>query len=572
MKPVASFFSILLIFSSLVLAQTEIWRIDGNYGLAIRGDGGNIYLAESDRLNPEGPNSLMKIGSDGSLIWEEEISHSVRNIFYCTSGIYVLQNVETDNDSCVFFNFEGEQLWGQDLLGEIVGNGAIDQTGNLYAIIQGAQYSLLKLSSDGNRQYQVPLPTISFMGEAIEEIVYDGPVLDNAGEAYVIVQVKTSVEKENESYSRNEYGYIYVYQFVGTSWKLVTGKPALKKDKVVTYKESERGTSNYLLEIWPYLMKLTISGNKILLSGTHQYVFTKETERGGKEDYLSQWRILVVDITAKAKMFKYKGRGIYKCREEGFSTKSDYAFNLLNDFDKGASDFVYIIGTIAKGAAKCDEGEVTQSVVLMKNNISTRKAVWVITLPEISEIPEVLWVTNSQKIMIPINGQTIKIYDANGNPSSTILSFVDPIIKDYIPKDLNKIDGTIYLNMEGYFAKYTIPSMQFVPGFVDQYQEEPETFNLYQNYPNPFNPATVISFHLPEPSLVTLRVYNVLGQEVAVLLNQELLDAGTEEIEFDAKTLSSGLYFYKLTTQTYDENKENVVSRREDMRKMLLVK
>ncbi|MBI4546781.1 MAG: hypothetical protein HY707_02290, partial [Ignavibacteriae bacterium] len=64
--------------------------------------------------------------------------------------------------------------------------------------------------------------------------------------------------------------------------------------------------------------------------------------------------------------------------------------------------------------------------------------------------------------------------------------------------------------------------------------ETPLTYNLYQNYPNPFNPVTVIGFQLPVSSLVSLKIYNVLGQEVATLLDRELLDEGEQEVEFEA--------------------------------------
>ncbi|MDP2209636.1 MAG: T9SS type A sorting domain-containing protein [Bacteroidota bacterium] len=76
--------------------------------------------------------------------------------------------------------------------------------------------------------------------------------------------------------------------------------------------------------------------------------------------------------------------------------------------------------------------------------------------------------------------------------------------------------------------------------------ELPQEFNLEQNYPNPFNPATTINFQLPISSTVSLKVYNVLGQGVADLLNGEL-NAGKYEIAFDASKLSSGIYYYRLT-------------------------
>ena len=85
---------------------------------------------------------------------------------------------------------------------------------------------------------------------------------------------------------------------------------------------------------------------------------------------------------------------------------------------------------------------------------------------------------------------------------------------------------------------------------VDNEQQEPEiisTFELFQNYPNPFNPTTTIRYQLPTSAEVTLRVYDLLGREVAVLVNQEMKMAGRYQLTFDAGRLASGMYLYRLT-------------------------
>jgi hypothetical protein len=76
--------------------------------------------------------------------------------------------------------------------------------------------------------------------------------------------------------------------------------------------------------------------------------------------------------------------------------------------------------------------------------------------------------------------------------------------------------------------------------------ELPETYTLFQNYPNPFNPLTKISFYLPFGSNVSLRVYNLLGEEVSVLLNNEFKSSGNHSIVFNAEHLPSGVYIYTL--------------------------
>jgi hypothetical protein len=74
---------------------------------------------------------------------------------------------------------------------------------------------------------------------------------------------------------------------------------------------------------------------------------------------------------------------------------------------------------------------------------------------------------------------------------------------------------------------------------------EIEGFTLEQNYPNPFNPETTINFELKNNAQVVLNVYNVLGQRVVTLLNENM-DAGTHSVNFDAQSLPTGIYFYEL--------------------------
>jgi hypothetical protein len=83
----------------------------------------------------------------------------------------------------------------------------------------------------------------------------------------------------------------------------------------------------------------------------------------------------------------------------------------------------------------------------------------------------------------------------------------------------------------------------------------PQTYFLNQNYPNPFNPTTVISWQSTVGSWQTLKVYDVLGNEIAILVD-EYKPSGTYEVEFDAAGLSSGVYFYKLQAGEFSEIKK----------------
>ncbi len=131
--------------------------------------------------------------------------------------------------------------------------------------------------------------------------------------------------------------------------------------------------------------------------------------------------------------------------------------------------------------------------------------------------------------------------------------------------DLSSGDGCTQITSPG--TTYTaLPNIQLVMnpgpplGISQTGNEIPETYNLAQNYPNPFNPSTKINFAIPKQGMVTLKVYDVLGREVANLVS-EVKTAGNYIVDFDASALSSGVYFYKLDVNGFS-----------DVKRMMLIK
>jgi len=103
--------------------------------------------------------------------------------------------------------------------------------------------------------------------------------------------------------------------------------------------------------------------------------------------------------------------------------------------------------------------------------------------------------------------------------------------------------------------------------FDDQKQSLlPDEFTLEQNYPNPFNPSTSISYQLPVDGQVSVKVFNSIGQEVAVLVNNQAQTVGTYQVEWNASNLSSGVYFYRIEVAAQDGRQLT------DMRRMTLIK
>ncbi len=122
----------------------------------------------------------------------------------------------------------------------------------------------------------------------------------------------------------------------------------------------------------------------------------------------------------------------------------------------------------------------------------------------------------------------------------------------------NSTSGTLYVDNLRLKYPGNITGVEKVPVV-------PSLFRLEQNYPNPFNPSTVISYHLPAGqaglpvnSRVTISVYDILGREVATLVNEQK-PAGTYSVQFDASKLSSGIYFYRLKAGSNTEMKKMIL-------------
>lgn len=136
-----------------------------------------------------------------------------------------------------------------------------------------------------------------------------------------------------------------------------------------------------------------------------------------------------------------------------------------------------------------------------------------------------------------------------------------------IVHDPGKSSGQSYIYdkttiSQAWFAKggvaYTFYPAGSTVSVVDESNRIPTTFELFQNYPNPFNPSTTIKFQLANTGFVSLKIYDMLGQEIAVLVN-ETKHPGVYEVNFDASNFSSGVYVSRLQVGLNSQSKKLVV-------------
>ena len=105
-----------------------------------------------------------------------------------------------------------------------------------------------------------------------------------------------------------------------------------------------------------------------------------------------------------------------------------------------------------------------------------------------------------------------------------------------------------------------------VTGVKELPNEIPKEYTLQQNYPNPFNPSTVIRYGLPTESMVVIKIYNMLGQEVTVLKNNAE-SAGYHEVRWEADKVASGVYLYMIKAESANGDRNTFI-----VKKMLLMK
>ena len=181
---------------------------------------------------------------------------------------------------------------------------------------------------------------------------------------------------------------------------------------------------------------------------------------------------------------------------------------------------------------------------------------------------------DSKVIMVFVNVSSSSkeiLFNFSGLDSLQQIKYATP----YVTSD-NSGDNLKAYNAVSVDSIYTVPAKSVVTmigmldgsaitGIKTGREESPERFSLYQNYPNPFNPATTISYKLPESSLVTLNVYDILGNEINILVNGRQ-NAGEHILSYDGSRLASGTYFLKINAVGNDGRIFNSV------KKMILLK
>jgi len=147
----------------------------------------------------------------------------------------------------------------------------------------------------------------------------------------------------------------------------------------------------------------------------------------------------------------------------------------------------------------------------------------------------------------------------SSNDGASWSSFNDGIITDWTFVDI-AINGSYLWGIREFFGNAYRRLLTEIVTSADDAENSVNNFILLQNYPNPFNPSTTIKYSIPTSEFITLKVFDVLGNEVATLVD-ELKSAGSYEVTWNAENLSSGVYFYQLKAGNITQNKKLILKK-----------
>lgn len=182
-----------------------------------------------------------------------------------------------------------------------------------------------------------------------------------------------------------------------------------------------------------------------------------------------------------------------------------------------------------------------------KSNLSQAADAVIIVNPAATDtIVEIYWGTTSA-----LTTKSIYLGFPNTLSGTTISGSIDQSVTRLLSS--NKWDTHTYVTND--------PTSLFSPGAepvvlgIEREESIPQSYQLSQNFPNPFNPETIISFSIPQSEIVSLKIYDILGKEIATLVNEEL-PSGNYRFNWNASYLASGVYFYKLMTPSFTNVKK----------------
>lgn len=437
-------------------------------------------------------------------------------------NVYITGYTETSADDVqmitIKYNSSGAQQWAVTYVSTyssaISSSLALDGSNNVY--ITGWCDTLV--SGSGKRQYT----TIKYNSGGVQQWVKKYNYNNGDAEA---VMIKTDA-------SANVYVTGRSFAAGSTQWDFATVKYNTNGDQQWV---SRFSSSNGITEDAAAAMCVDNNGN-VYVTGKGSFT------SGAPFDY----------VTVK---YNSAGNEQWNVRYNGAGSQSDVANCITAD----ANGNIYVGGGSWGGAAngydfaavKYNSAGVQQWV---KNyNFSTTDYIYSIAADDSANI-YVSGYDGAYKT-IKYSSAGTELWNARFTDASVSNDYF-PIVRIDQQNNVYVSGSSIVSSQNSY--DYTVIKYSQATGIQIINSEVPKEFTLAQNYPNPFNPSTKIHFSLPKADNVFLAVYDVTGKEISVIANS-YLKAGVYEAEWDASSITSGLYFYRLTAGNFSETKKMIL-------------
>jgi hypothetical protein len=574
-------------------AQLLKWQVHDWWPETILEDGnGSTYLARYDAV-PDSVNKLVRIGPDGTILWQTPVSGQNLALLYDGGGIYVSPKYNNGSSKVKYIDTTGVLRWTYDLLVTYMCTSpALDKNGNctiawqVFDAKSGTVVHLVKLNSAGEKILDAALPPFP-NSEEYTTTIYGGPIINASGNVWLMVVVEWAAMLKGGSVKGDQgKSTLYALLLDGNTGSMLA-KSTIYKAQLFLHKDDGKGnTLEYDTDGPPYSGFLAYHDNLLAYGTFHWFKNITRHAVQTQEDDRSEWRIALVSPSGKISTRSYKGNGVDRySMNRNYRTSSDNQGNYLNHVDIGAGNEILLSGTVARGKNQDGLGNFHVEEMLARMDAGTKKFTWTYSNLMPSAGTPQFFSQSVQKFIRTDPSLTcdslLHVIDVNGRLLKQPLRFggcVRVNINDSysgLSSGPSYEAGSLYAYADGMATKYdlsgALAKAEFRP--LADAGEQPGTTELQPNYPNPFNPTTTISFDLPSDAYVSVRIYDILGQNVATLADHEYMSAGEgQEMIFDGSGLSSGIYFCRMSVEALNENGNASGLPVTRIRKMMLVK
>jgi hypothetical protein len=535
MKQIALLIVLSTFVSDYATSQTKAWEKSLEFTASAVHIDASGAIVLSGRTS-DGYGITRKFDSLGNALWTTPVGGFV-GTNRAGDPVYIGQNGLLRR-----YDRNGTQIWEKQIESSPdnpLQQMSVDSANNVLIVTGSSTCTITKIAPDSSSLWSAPVAPGGYMRMET----------DRSGNSFLLYE--TTPPPQN-------------FSTVNLSKLTSDGHLAWTRTWALEYEVENGGGTTRSAQHWGNISLVVTPSGFTYLGGT----LTVDRSSPRSSTSKSSWLIFVIDPAGKTRKVKVAGKGSW-----GGSSYN----NILGLYGTAQGD-VFVRGWLDQRRPRFDhwEDNVATMVEAFRRNSSVFQ--WKRQISNVigSPILNRFGAFNAQ--LDPNGGLHTYIFTRqpsinpvsikpNGSVGSSAIDLTD--WPTYAPRYYDAA-GNFYMIVGNTLQRFTDINLNFnntqrylVPTGIAQTE-----FQLDNNYPNPFNPTTTIKFNLPEDALVTARVFNTLGQEVATLADRQQLNAGINELEFDGTKLTSGVYFYRIVVENFGRNKILFSS----VKKMVLIK